>query len=36
VQPLVSSFGGYPTLFLTVAGLVVLSSALVWKIRSVP
>jgi hypothetical protein len=26
----------YPTLFLTVAGLVVLSSALVWKIRSVP
>jgi len=34
--PLVSRFGGYPTLFLTVAGLVVLSSALVWKIRSVP
>jgi len=34
--PLVSRFGGYPTLFLTVAALVVLSSALVWKIRSVP
>ncbi len=34
--PLVSRLGGYPTLFLTVAGLVVLSSALVWKIRSVP
>jgi MFS family permease len=34
--PLVSTLGGYPTLFLTVAGLVVLSSALVWKIRSVP
>jgi MFS family permease len=33
--PLVSRLGGYPTLFLTVAGLVVLSSALVWKIRSV-
>ncbi len=34
--PLVSRLGGYPTLFLTVAGLVVLSSLLVWKIRSVP
>ena len=34
--PLVSRLGGYPTLFLTVAALVVLSSALVWKIRSVP
>jgi MFS family permease len=33
--PLVGRLGGYPTLFLTVAGLVVLSSALVWKIRSV-
>jgi MFS family permease len=34
--PLVSRLGGYPTLFLTVAALVVLSSALVWQIRSVP
>ncbi len=33
--PLVSRFGGYPTLFLTAAALTVLSSALVWKIRSV-
>ncbi|HTX26674.1 MAG TPA: MFS transporter [Streptosporangiaceae bacterium] len=34
--PLVGRLGGYPTLFLTVAALVVLSSGLVWKIRSVP
>ncbi len=34
--PLVSSLGGYPTLYLTVAVITVAGSAFVWKIRSVP
>jgi MFS family permease len=34
--PLVSQFGGYPTLFLSVAVITVLGSAFVWKIRSIP
>ena len=34
--PIVSSLGGYPALYLTVAVITVLGSAFVWKIRSVP
>jgi MFS family permease len=34
--PIVSSLGGYPALYLCVAGVTVLGSVLVWKIRSVP
>jgi MFS family permease len=34
--PLVSQFGGYPTLYLSVAAITVAGSAFVWKIRSVP
>ena len=34
--PLVSQFGGYPTLYLSVAAVTVAGSAFVWKIRSVP
>lgn len=34
--PIVSSAGGYPALFLTVAAICVIGSVLVWKIRSVP
>ncbi|HEV2372180.1 MAG TPA: MFS transporter [Streptosporangiaceae bacterium] len=34
--PLVSSVGGYPALYLTVAVVTVAGSAFVWKIRSVP
>jgi MFS family permease len=33
--PIVSSLGGYPALYLTVAVIVVLGSAFVWKVRSV-
>jgi Na+/melibiose symporter-like transporter len=33
---LVSQFGGYPTLYLSVAAITVVGSAFVWKIRSVP
>lgn len=33
--PLVSQFGGYPTLYLSAAATTVLGSAFVWKIRSV-
>jgi hypothetical protein len=34
--PLVSQFGGYPTLYLTVAVFTAAGSAFVWRIRSVP
>jgi MFS family permease len=34
--PMVSQFGGYTTLYLSVAAFTVLGSAFVWKIRSVP
>ena len=34
--PLVSQFGGYPTLYLSAAAITVAGSAFVWKIRSVP
>jgi MFS family permease len=34
--PIVSSFGGYPALYLCVAVVTVLGSVLVWRIRSVP
>jgi MFS family permease len=33
---LVTSLGGYPTLYLSVAAITVLGSACIWKIRSVP
>jgi MFS family permease len=33
---LITSLGGYPTLYLSVAAITVLGSACVWKIRSVP
>jgi MFS family permease len=34
--PIVSSLGGYPALYLSVAVITVLGSVFVWKIRSVP
>ena len=34
--PLVSQLGGYPALYLTAAGFVVLGSLFVQRIRSVP
>jgi MFS family permease len=34
--PLVSEFGGYPTLYLSAAAIMMLGSAFIWKIRSVP
>jgi hypothetical protein len=34
--PLVSQLGGYPALYLAVAGITVLGSVLVQRIRSVP
>ena len=34
--PLVSQLGGYPALYLSAAAIIVLGSAFVWKIRSVP
>ena len=34
--PIVSSLGGYPALYLTVAVITVLGAVFVWKVRSVP
>jgi hypothetical protein len=34
--PLVSQFGGYPTLYMSVAVITAAGSAFVWKIRTVP